>query len=165
MDFRVSSSIRGLDCEVKVCDLIDQNLGIWNRELLVKCFDIMVIQQILSIPLSLRRLVDKLIWHNEQHEEYTVKFAYHLLGVGKQQFCPRPSSTLNKQLWKNIWNALVHNQIRNFLWGLVKNILPTNCKLQQKGVRLDNLCHSFSESVHTLFMQYDVAKLVFFSPH
>lgn len=94
--FKVHSPICGMDCEAKVCDLIDEDLGIWNRELLVECFDNMVMQQILSIPRSFRRPVDKLIWHNEKQIMYSIKSSYHLIGVGKQQFRPRPSRTPNK---------------------------------------------------------------------
>ena len=34
--------------------------------------------------MSLRKSKDKIIWNNEKHGEYFVKFAYQLLGDGKQ---------------------------------------------------------------------------------
>lgn len=59
--FKVNIPIRGLDGEAKVGDLIDHDLGIWNREMLKRCFDILVEQQVPSIPLSFRDHAEKLI--------------------------------------------------------------------------------------------------------
>ncbi|KAI5395020.1 hypothetical protein KIW84_061578 [Lathyrus oleraceus] len=55
---------------------------------------------------------------------------------------------------------------RNFLWRLAKNILPTKCNLQKKGIKLDttcSLCHSAVETTHHLFLHHDFAKHFFFS--
>lgn len=46
------------------------------------------------------------------------------------------SSSLYKEIWRApIWRAPVPNKVRNFLWRLAKNNLPT----LEKGTQLDNL--------------------------
>jgi hypothetical protein len=71
-----------------------------------------------------------------------------------------------KNLASPSYLKFVHYRVKNFIWRLAKNILPTRCNLLRKGVKLDPscpLCNSEAETSNHLFMQCEIAKLVWFS--
>ncbi|XP_058775075.1 uncharacterized protein LOC131649326 [Vicia villosa] len=109
---------------------------------------------------------DKLIWHHEKDSNYSVRSAYHCCMNRKFANLPGPSVNPYQKLWKSIWRAPVHPRVRNFVWRLAKNILPTKDNLQKKGIALDGSCTMCSvaeESAHHLFMECPFAKQVLFS--
>lgn len=59
--FRVLGQVRGLANDAKVSQLIDNDLGNWNSELIFNTFDEEEAKQIVSIPFSRRNIVDKQI--------------------------------------------------------------------------------------------------------
>jgi hypothetical protein len=151
-----------------VLDLIDAESRQWNKELISACFDRSVAQQIYSIPLSFRLPPDKLIWHWEKNGEYSVRSAYHSLCDEKARMQPGPSNPQRSKLWKEIWRAPVPNKVRNFMWRLAKDILPTRKNLHKKGITLDilcPLCHNEVESAKHLFMHCDLFRLSLFASH
>lgn len=85
-----------------------------------------------------------------------------LLNKIKENLQPGPSHHRNERLWK----APIPNKIKNFMWRLAKNILPTRHNLQRKGIVLDTscpLCHSEAETVEHLFMNCNLSKLALFA--
>lgn len=36
------------------------------------------------------------------------------------------------KFWKKVWNAPIHNRVKEFLWRIFRRILPTKTNLQQK---------------------------------
>ncbi|XP_058776202.1 uncharacterized protein LOC131650515 [Vicia villosa] len=164
--FKLLETVRLLDKEAKFKELIDKDLGCWKKDLISSIADPLEAGQIESIPLSLRRTEDKLIWHSERNGEYSVRSAYHLCTQYKQAKSPGPSNISSQQLWKDIRKAPIHNIVRNFLWRLAKNILPTRVSLSKKGINLDDicpLCLSLPESAQHLFLNCEFSRLVFFS--
>ena len=96
------------------------------------------------------------------HGCYTVRSAYHLLNKIKENLQPGPSHHRNERLWK----APIPNKIKNFMWRLAKNILPTRHNPQRKGIVLDTscpLCHYEAETVEHLFMNCNLSKLDLFA--
>lgn len=92
---------------------------------------------------------------------------YHLLQHTKVVKNLGSSTPPNKQLWKAIWKLPVIPKIRNFIWRLVKNILPTKANLHSKGILIDRaygFCHDATENVDHLFMKCNFAKASCFSP-
>lgn len=69
-----------MDLDIKVCNLIDPELGMWDMQVLRFNFDAHDVPHISSIPLSSRLREDKLIWHFGKDGDYSVKMVYHLLG-------------------------------------------------------------------------------------
>ncbi|XP_058757305.1 uncharacterized protein LOC131630541 [Vicia villosa] len=79
---------------------------------------------------------------------------------------PGPSRAPSTKLWKKMWSAPVNSRIRNFLWRMAKNILPTKDNLSRKGINSDllcPLCQTAKESVSHLFMQCVFVKQLLFS--
>lgn len=71
-------------------------------------------------------------------------------------------------MWKEIWRAPIPNKIKNFMWRLAKNILPTRSNLHKKGILLDLQCplyHDEHESSHHLFLKCNLLKLSLFASH
>ncbi|XP_058741777.1 uncharacterized protein LOC131614170 [Vicia villosa] len=68
-------------------------------------------------------------------------------------------------MWKQIWSAPIHTRVRNFLWRLAKNILPTRGNLVKKGVKTTTecpLCHESEENMDHLFFQCHFSRQVWF---
>jgi ribonuclease HI len=110
--------------------------------------------------------MDRISWHWEKDGDYSVRSAYHLLCSDRESSIPGPSSSSDDKLWKEIWKAKIPNKIKNFMWRLAKNILPTRANLLKKGIHLDAscpLCHISDENAQHLFMQCNLVKLAFFA--
>ncbi|XP_058725683.1 uncharacterized protein LOC131596977 [Vicia villosa] len=148
-----------------VSDLIDSDLRCWKRDLISNCFGPVTCSQICSIPLSWSSLDDTIIWHAEKDGTYSVKSAYHILRAKRDARDPGPSSRSQSRIWKQIWNAPIHTRVRNFLWRLVKDILPIRVNLVKKGVKtaLDcPLCQENEETVDHLFFHCQLSRMVWF---
>jgi len=63
----------------KVEDLIDHNNGWCHKELISHIFLPCVAELIMSIPLCAPWPFDKLIWHYDSHDLFTVCSVYHML--------------------------------------------------------------------------------------
>ena len=109
--------------EALVEELLDPDTGQWNRTLISNAFNQHEALNIVSIPISQSLPKDKIS-------------AYHLLNKIGENLQPGPSHHRNDRLWK----ALIPNKIKNFMWRLAKNILPTRHNLQRKGIVLDTSC-------------------------
>jgi hypothetical protein len=69
----------------------DSNTKQWKRDLIHSYFNQTEAKQILSIPLSHRLPVDKLVWHWENDGGYSVRSAHHLLQDLKNRDTPASS--------------------------------------------------------------------------
>lgn len=155
-----------LPADATVSVLIDEDTKQWNRDLIFRVFNPFEAQQIVNIPVSRRLPVDRLVWHFEKNGLYSVKSAYHLLKNDNSRNIAESSNSSNLPFWKAIWKIKAPNSVRNFIWRLARDILPTRSRLERKGIILDTqcpLCCKNSETSSHLFMHCDMAKLVWFS--
>jgi exonuclease III/ribonuclease HI len=170
-DMKVSNH-RTASCSLEndgfVSDLIDEDTKQWKRDLIFSSFDRCLAQKIVSIPLSARLPPDSLSWQWERDGSYSVRSAYHLVCGEKERTMPGPSRPPQHKVWKEIWKAQVPNKIKNFMWRLAKNVLPTRENLSKKGIDLDKmcpLCYGEVESTNHLFMQCNLMRLTLFASH
>lgn len=129
--------------------LIDSVTCQQNRGFIFESSNQYIAYQIISIPLLVRQISDKLLLHWEKDRNYSVRSAHHVLCEGRLSSEAETSSRGNAELWRRIWSA------QNFLWRLAKNILPTRMNLSKKGIDLDVCCrlsHSETEDSDHLFM-------------
>ncbi|XP_058776593.1 uncharacterized protein LOC131650910 [Vicia villosa] len=98
---------------------------------------------------------DSLIWHFEANEEFSVRSSYHLCMKAKTDKSPGPSSAPDPRIWKDIWRASVNPRIRNFLWRVTKNILPTKDNLWRKEIQLERSV-KWRYTQHLTNMHHDV---------
>jgi len=147
----VKSQVKILHQDDFVSTLIDQDTKQWNKDLIFS---------VCRLP------VDSFLWNGEKDSTYSVRSAYHQLGVDRRKDLPGSSHDPNDKLWKEIWRVNLPNRIKNFIWRLAKNILPTRGNLCKKGLKIDSVCPLCFNEVETsqhLFMDCNIAKLTWFS--
>uniref|UniRef100_A0A2N9GE95 Reverse transcriptase domain-containing protein n=1 Tax=Fagus sylvatica TaxID=28930 RepID=A0A2N9GE95_FAGSY len=112
--------------------LIDEARGEWDLAKLKDTFDKASICAIVKISLSMRNKLDKLMWVANNHGNFTVKSAYFLQqGV---------MTSIERSMWKKLWNLKIHERYKMLLWRIALNILPTRQRLQELGQVLDAKC-------------------------
>lgn len=143
-EFKVTSPIATPSLGASVCELNDPDTKQWRRDLIRMSFSQEEAKQIISISLSFRSPLDKLVWHWERDGEYSVRSASHQVG---DVYLPNqygPSTSPDKTLWKEIWHSRLPNQGYPFNKGYPK-----------KDVTLDAtcpLCDLTEESPEHLFI-------------
>ena len=82
---------------------------------------------ILSIPLSNRLPLDKVIWAANKNGRFAVRSAYRLAmeEVWKERNGDSSDCSTMKQVWKRVWGLETPNKIWNFTWKVYHNILAT----------------------------------------
>lgn len=162
-DFKLTRNTSDIPAVALVEDLIDADTKNWNRGLIIKSFIPFEAQLILNISISLRLPNDKLIRHWERDGSFSVISAHHMLKEEESKSIPESSDRGQQQLWTRIWKVSIPNCVKNFLWRLGRNILPTRCNLAKKGIHLDVLCpicHTEAETGEHIFMSCPLVKLV-----
>ncbi|GAU39667.1 hypothetical protein TSUD_60340 [Trifolium subterraneum] len=142
--FKVWSPVCNLDEDVVVAELIDIDLKKWKRELVLSSFNEFEANQILNIPLS---------WRLPDDKKETLRDN------------PEPSTVGNTRFGSPFGKFKRLKESKNFLWRVVKHILPTRCRLEQKGVALDPicpLCYDGEETQEHLFMHCQVIRRFWF---
>ena len=99
---------------------------------------------------------DRIIWPDSPDGNYSVK-------VGYQKFCEEADAsnasssdpTQQTSFWKKVWKLQVPNKIKNFLWRVCSNALPTKENLKKRKILDDarcNACQTEQESIlHALW--------------
>ncbi|XP_062028933.1 uncharacterized protein LOC133744926 [Rosa rugosa] len=130
--------MEGLE-DLTVADLIDPDSKDWMVDWLEELFFADEVEMIRKIPLSLRNPEDQLIWHFDKRGLYSVKSGYHVARcvASLSSHVSTSSSQGDKDLWRRVWHARVQPKVRNFVWRLVKNIVPTKVNLCRR-VNLDD---------------------------
>ena len=128
----VISPLPSLDPNVKVSTLIDQDTIAWKTEAVQQLFLPHEVEIILGIPLSIRHLVDRIIWVHTPSGTFTTCSAYKLL-ISCDASSSAGGSNLEaqKKFWKGIWQLRVPNKIRHFVWRICNNALPIMVNLHR----------------------------------
>lgn len=110
--------------------------GGWNVELINDIFNPRDKKAALQIPNVARSFQeDGWFWKFTKNGGYSVKSGYRLL--------TKPVSgaaQIIQQVWNAIWRISVLPKIKNFLWRMLHNVLPTCVILVQKQVAVQVLC-------------------------
>ena len=101
----------------------------------------------MRIPLSIIPFANSWYWIFDPEGGYSVKSCYRASqGVFSSQQC---------SVWKKIWSLKVPPKVRNFMWRVGFDCLPTATKLLTKHVHISPVCqrcHNADEtSIHILF--------------
>ncbi|XP_027086455.2 uncharacterized protein [Coffea arabica] len=139
----------------RVSELIKE--GKWDRELLRQEFEEMDRLQILKIPLSLGKVMDRTYWAKSSSGLYSVKTGYKLIKEMKQSQCqhkgtPDPSSSrrIKSHNWSFLWGLSMPNKLKHFIWKCLQGILPTNAVVKGKCGKGDHVCKCCGDSSETL---------------
>jgi hypothetical protein len=137
-------TLNGLDEPIQVADLIDQESGQWDEDLIRFVFVQEDADEILSIPIR-EHMEDSVAWHFDNKGVFSIKSAYRLgvsLRDSKQDRDASSSSSTDavSSLWKNIWSLKLPSKVKIFTWRLCHNSLPTRMNIKRKRVELDTVC-------------------------
>ncbi|KAK7833475.1 hypothetical protein CFP56_025618 [Quercus suber] len=135
----------------------------WKAERVQGCFIEEDADAILSIPLSLHRPKDRLIWVESPSGKFMVKSAYRLAyevnrGGGNAD-CSNPSA--RKKVWKGLWRMNLPHKVKHFSWKAARNILASKEALRQRHIVVDGgyaLCGNPTENVLYVLWFCDHAK-------
>ncbi|XP_024200200.1 uncharacterized protein LOC112203464 [Rosa chinensis] len=97
---RPHETAAGLAEVSQVSDLHTTN-GDWNYDMIVRLFSSEEVEAILSVPLSLRRVDDRLVWKLERDGKYLVKTAYRF-SFSHSPSCVPFELSVNTDFWKKI---------------------------------------------------------------
>ena len=134
-----------------VAGLIDQDARQWNKGKLAYLFDHATMNNILNIHLSQQFQHDQVFWSLNANGEYSVKSAYVALRITNSANHPN----LQNKDWKNLWKLKINVRLKNLLWKMVWNILPTCSILNNRFVlSFVNcfLCNNVVKSIEHLFI-------------
>ncbi|KAK7269032.1 hypothetical protein RIF29_21747 [Crotalaria pallida] len=109
---------------------------------------------------------DSLFWPYSKDGTYTVKTGYNFI---LKPHGSAPSTSTGQQTtfnWKKLWSIQAIPRVKDMVWRAVKNILPTNKRLAEKGLDVDLICPQCGleeESVTHAILQCEEAKRVWFA--
>ncbi|XP_075074410.1 uncharacterized protein LOC142162013 [Nicotiana tabacum] len=132
--------------DVKVADLIDEDTHTWKLHKISTTFELEDVDAILSIPISIICLNDRLLWHHSKSENYEVKSGYYLISKGLAVKTIRNSEaqaschSFPKSFWDSLWNLEIKNKLKYFLRKCVINSLPVNYTLAKRLQNRDKTC-------------------------
>ncbi|CAJ2636059.1 unnamed protein product [Trifolium pratense] len=135
----------------KVKDLMLINSKTWDFDKIRGIFDNITLRRIMQTPLYAFVRDDKLVWKLEQDGVYSVRSAY------KQ--CVNDAGYQDRHgvagQWNNIWHAKIPPKVKNLIWRIGRDVLPTRKKLNSRGVQCPMhcvVCNDGDEySTHILF--------------
>uniref|UniRef100_A0A7N2R1X8 Reverse transcriptase zinc-binding domain-containing protein n=1 Tax=Quercus lobata TaxID=97700 RepID=A0A7N2R1X8_QUELO len=124
----------------------------WKLELIRSCFNEEDADAILSIPLSLHRSKDRMIWAKTPCGKYTVKSAYRLAYEenrdGGKADCSNPSA--RKKVWKGLWRMNLPQKVKHFAWKACRDILASKEALRQRHIAVEGGCVLCGDSMENI---------------
>jgi hypothetical protein len=117
------SRSRGI-CRLRhISQLIREGTNDWDEAQVRQIFQPWDVEEILKIK------PDSIAWYYEKFRVFLVRSAYRL-ALSRALNLEEEGSSLTpkgeKAVWKRLWNLPIPPKVRNFLWKMVKNGLPTN---------------------------------------
>lgn len=148
---------------LKVADLIDEDLGEWNVDASMSHFIDTGVVMIREIPLNNRSPTDVNYWWPTNDGIYTTKSGYWLGRLGHITGWARRYSNDNQTVWKLICNIGGPPKLCHFLWRACRGALATQGRLLDRHVVESGMCILCGEDqesiIHALFLCPEVAKV------
>jgi hypothetical protein len=137
---------RGGSLLTRVHELIDPATGWWDEELVRATLWHEDAKVILSIPVH-EGMDDMLAWHYNKNRIFSVKSAYKVYIVDRDQNRTNGQSGSSSaslaggdQIWKRLWKVDCPKKMLHFMWRLCHNSLALRVNLKRRGIKLENLC-------------------------
>ena len=131
----------GIDTNLKVADLIDQQTRQWNRSLLQATFQQSTMNDILRIKIGEEQDQDKLRWKETKNGCFSVKTAYWVaLSLNQPENAEHTTAREDKKFWNKMWKLHIPPKVRNFIWRACSNILPTSTNLCRRRIPVASTC-------------------------
>ncbi|CAJ2643989.1 unnamed protein product [Trifolium pratense] len=145
--------------DMRVSDILEPNVKQWNPTLVTSMLGTQLGSRILKTPLFDSVSHDKIIWRFEKNGKYSVKSAY--------RYCIEDTLDLSHLKvpgdWNLVWQIQAPPKVKNFMWRLCRNCIPTRTRLLQKGVNCPGECvlcaTEIEDSIH-IILSCEVARQV-----
>nr|XP_023925988.1 uncharacterized protein LOC112037406 [Quercus suber] len=117
--------------------------------------------RIKAIPLCWTDQCDRIIWPDSPDGEYSVKAGYQkLCEEADASNASSSDPTHQKSFWKKVWKLQFPNKIKNLLWRVCSNALPTKENLKKRKIIEDARCSAcLSEQESTFHAIWDCEKI------
>ncbi|XP_058747206.1 uncharacterized protein LOC131620218 [Vicia villosa] len=110
----------------------------WNHELVLSLVGEEVAQKVQNTPLFISVRDDKLHWRYEKDGKFSICSAY--------RYCINEAIDTShlriNEKWNLLWNIKTPPRVKNFLWRLCRDCVPTRRRLLDKGVSCPAICVS-----------------------
>jgi len=132
--------------------LFKPNAKEWNENFIRYVFIVETANQILQTPHLQLVHTDKATWRLEKNGLYSVRSAY-------REIINSNDAMLHYRVpgnWNKIWNLKLPPKIKNFMWRICRNCLPTRMRLLTKGVKCSPtcaICDNYEEDGKHLFFE------------
>lgn len=130
-----------------VADLIVSMERCWNRGKVLEHLQPIDAREILGIPLSTIPTDDCWAWQYERNGHFSVRSCYRMLKETKRRkeewlegTGGNSDSNAKKQQWCSLWGTKVPAKLKNFLWRLAHNSIPTEGVRFQRHMSESSLC-------------------------
>ena len=123
---------------MRVCELIDEDTGQWDRGKVFTTFAQRTCEEILETPLNNVNSRDVLVWQENKAKKFTVRTAYRVAVRTKNPMLVHdvePRSAPRSAPWLN-----VPPKVRTFLWRACSNCIPTKENLLKRRARVEAKC-------------------------
>ena len=100
-----------------VADFKKENSNEWDEEVLRELFDPLTVAAILKLNWPNISRDDKLIWLGNNRGVFSVRECYLTNFISE-------FAGVEGELWGKIWNSLLHERLKMFLWRLLAGVLP-----------------------------------------
>ncbi|XP_074327916.1 uncharacterized protein LOC141665831 [Apium graveolens] len=123
------------------------DLSMWDEDLLDDLCNERDKNLIKQVPIPIRKRPDSWYWLFDDTGNFTVKSCYRQLAG--EWACP------DRKFWNKIWHLKLPGKVRNFIWRMCRDVLPTAANLINKQVNIVDRClwcqTHIEDSMHILF--------------
>ena len=121
-----------------VDELIDQDTGLWDVDLMQDSLNPIDVSRIQRIPLSLHLQEDFVAWHFTKNHVFSVRSAYyaewnHLNGRKLCRADEQGTSSCNP-VWEILWKLQVPSKVKKFIWRALLGIVPGKAILSNRHI-------------------------------
>lgn len=131
----------------KVSELIDVSSATWREDEVRRVFIPIDAEVILKIPLCTKRVEDFWAWGEDNRGMFSVSSAYKMLLKMKIQrenlldgTAGTSASVLDGKTWTSLWNIKVPSKLKNFIWRLCTDSIPTADVLHHRHMSTSSVC-------------------------
>ena len=140
----------------RVSDLINPSLRKWEVDLVQGLFSPEEAAMVLSIPLSRTPVEDKIIWPFTPSGNYTVNSGSKFLNKLNSMFDSADNPQQQNEVWNLIWGLNVPNKVRNFMWQVCKEAIPTKHNLMRRKILNEDRCEHCGVEAEQLPMHFGI---------
>jgi hypothetical protein len=149
--YKVMSPPTVLNPLATVSELIKEDTGWWDIDLLKRIFTTEEVNLIQAMPVSSTSQDDILVWRGTKTGMFTVRSAYYIqLELEKRYTAASSNNTGTSKIWTSLWALKIPNAEKNFVWKACHDILPTKANLCKRKIIDDPLCPLCEREIETV---------------